>query len=104
MEPKINIALKAARLAGKEISKFSRRKDKIKISEKGPIQPLEHLNCFSKHSLTKLLNIHGFRPLKLKEIIMINIKDFRLDVISIKSFLQDIKSYFFSTSIKFKFK
>ena len=36
MEPKINIALKAARLAGKEISKFSRRKDKIKISEKGP--------------------------------------------------------------------
>ena len=36
MEPKINIALKAARLAGKEISKFSRRKDKIKISKKGP--------------------------------------------------------------------
>ena len=36
MEPKINIALKAARLAGKEINKFARRKDKLKISEKGP--------------------------------------------------------------------
>ena len=36
MEPKINIALKAARLASKEINKFARRKDKLKISEKGP--------------------------------------------------------------------
>ena len=33
MEPKINIALKAARLAGKEINKFARRKDKLKISD-----------------------------------------------------------------------
>lgn len=36
MEPKVNIALKAARLAGKEILRFARRKDKLKISEKGP--------------------------------------------------------------------
>ena len=34
MEPKVNIALKAARLAGKEILRFARRKDKLKISEK----------------------------------------------------------------------
>ena len=63
--------------------------------EKGPVQPLEHLNCFSKHSLKKFLNIHGFRPLNLKEIILMNIKDFRLDIISIKSFLKDIKKFFF---------
>ena len=35
-EPKINIAVKAARLAAKEIHKFSRRMDKVKIYEKGP--------------------------------------------------------------------
>tara|TARA_Y100000816_G_scaffold287014_1_gene269043 strand:- start:9 stop:509 length:501 start_codon:yes stop_codon:yes gene_type:complete len=72
--------------------------------EKGPVQPLEHLNCFSKHSLKKFLDIHGFRPLNLKEIITINIKDFGLDIVSLKSFFQDIKNYFFSTTIKFKLK
>ena len=73
--------------------------------EKGPIQPLEHLNCFSKYSLKKFLNTHGFRPLNFKEIIMMNIKDFRFDMISYKSFLQDIKNYFCSTTtIKLKLK
>ena len=79
-------------------------KENLIVIEKGPVQPLEHLNCFSKHSLKKLLNTHGFRPLNLKEIIMINIKSFRIDMTSLKSFLKDIKSYFFSTSIKFKLK
>ena len=72
--------------------------------EKGPVQPLEHLNCFSKKSLKKILDVNGFRPLKFNEIIMMNIKDFKLDLISLKSFLVDIKNYFFSTSIKFKLK
>ena len=79
-------------------------KENASFVKKGPAQPLEHLNCFSKHSLKKFLNMHGFITLNLKEIIMMNIKDFRLDMISFKSFLQDIKSYFFSTSIKFKLK
>lgn len=79
-------------------------KENVLFIKKGPVQPLEHLNCFSKYSLKKFLNIHGFRPLNLKEIIMMNIKDFRLDTTSFKSFIQDIKSYFFSTSIKFKLK
>ena len=35
-EPKVNIAIKAARLAAKEIHKFARRMDKVKIYEKGP--------------------------------------------------------------------
>ena len=36
MEPKVTIAINAARLAAKEIHKFSRRRDKIKVFEKGP--------------------------------------------------------------------
>ena len=79
-------------------------KEKILHVKKGPVQPLEHLNCFSKYSLKKFLDMHGFRPLNLQETITMNIKDFRLDVISLKSFFQDIKSYFFSTTIKFKLK
>ena len=35
-EPKVNIAINAARLAAKEIHKFARRMDKVKIYEKGP--------------------------------------------------------------------
>jgi hypothetical protein len=79
-------------------------KKNINYIKKGPVQPLEHLNCFSKHSLKKFLSIHGFRPLNLKEIVLMNIKDFKLDLVSLKSFLKDIKSYFFSTSINFKIK
>ena len=36
MEPKVTIAINAARLAAKEIHKFSRRRDKINVFEKGP--------------------------------------------------------------------
>ena len=72
--------------------------------KKGPVQPLEHLNCFSKYSLKFFLSKYGFRPLNLKEIFIMNIQDFKFDMINLKSFLQDIKSYFFSTSIKFKLK
>jgi hypothetical protein len=82
---------------------FKKKDNNFQI-EKGPVQPLEHLNCFSKKSLEKILDINGFRPLKLDEIIMINIKDFKLDLVSFKSLILDIKNYFFSTSIKFKLK
>jgi len=84
--------------------KIIKKKDKNFQIEKGPVQPLEHLNCFSKKSLKKILDANGFRPLKLNEIIMMNIKDFKLDLVSFKSFIIDIKNYFFSTSIKFKLK
>lgn len=85
-------------------SEIIKKKDKNFQIEKGPIQPLEHLNCFSKKSLKKILEINGFRPLKLGEIIMMNIRDFELDLVSFKSFMIDIKNFFFSTSIKFKLK
>ena len=80
------------------------KNEKILGIKKGPVQPLEHLNCFSKQSLKKILDINGFRPLKFNEIIIMNIKDFKLDLVSFKSFLLDIKNYFFSTSMKFKLK
>ncbi len=78
--------------------------ENIKVIKKGPVQPLEHLNCFSKKSLEKILDAHGFRPLNFKEVVIMNFKDFQLDLVSFKSFLLDIKNYFFSTSIKFKLK
>ena len=55
MEPKINIALKAARLAGKEISKFSRRKDKIKISEKGPTDFVTQVDSIAENIIIDTL-------------------------------------------------
>lgn len=85
-------------------AKIIKERNRIIKIQKGPIQPLEHLNCFSKKSLKKILDVNGFRPMKLSEIIMLNIKDFKLDLISLKSFLLDIKDHFFSTSIKFKLK
>ena len=72
----------------------------IKIT-KGPIQPLEHLNCFSRKSLKKLFNMHGFRCLDLNKIIKLNIRDFDFDKLSIKSILYDLKNYNFSTTILF---
>lgn len=80
------------------------KKENIHKIAKGPVQPLEHLNCFSKKSLIKILDIHGFRPLKLSEIVIINFKDLTFDITSFKSFFLDIKNHFFSTSIKFKLK
>ncbi len=80
------------------------KNEKISKIEKGPVQPLEHLNCFSRTSLKKILSTNGFKTLNLKDLIIINMKDFNFDLVSVKSFLLDIKNYFFSTSIKFKIK
>lgn len=85
-------------------AKIINNNNKILKIQKGPIQPLEHLNCFSKKSLKKILDKNGFRPLRLNEILMINLMDFNLDLVSLKSLLLDIKNHFFSTSIKFKLK
>tara|TARA_Y100000992_G_C21271791_1_gene497336 strand:- start:1066 stop:1968 length:903 start_codon:yes stop_codon:yes gene_type:complete len=78
--------------------------EKIVSIKKGPIQPLEHLNCFSKSSLKKILILNGFQPLNLKELFIMNLKDFNFDLVSFKSLLLDIRNYFFSTSIKFRIK
>ena len=78
-------------------------KSKIKI-EKGAVQPLEHLNCFSRYSLIKVLTLEGFIKISFFEIIYMHIKNLLKGEISMSLFLRDIKDCFFSTSIKFKFR
>jgi len=84
-------------------SKFFKKGFIIKI-EKGPTQPLEHLNCFSRFSLIQLLTDQGFKKISLFEIILIHSKSFFKSKINFFLFLSDIKDYFTSTSIKFKIK
>ena len=79
-------------------------KERILDIKKGPVQPLEHLNCFSKKSLKKILHNNGFRPLNFTETVIMNLKDFQFNLTSLKSLLLDLRNYFFSTSIKFKLK
>ena len=74
---------------------------RIKI-EKGAIQPLEHLNCFSRYSLIKLLKIEGFKKIKFFDLLYMHIKSLFNGEISISLFLKDTRDCFFSTSIKFK--
>jgi len=38
------------------------------IYSKGPLQPLEHLNCFSNYSLVKLMKKYGYNRLNLLEL------------------------------------
>ena len=84
-------------------SKIINNTDEIKI-EKGPIQPLEHLNCFSRYSLKKLLSQEGFIKITLLEIFFMHMKSLLKGKISIFLFLKDIKDCFISTSIKFRIK
>ncbi|WP_440698013.1 methyltransferase domain-containing protein [Candidatus Pelagibacter sp. HIMB1709] len=76
---------------------------KIKI-QKGPIQPLEHLNCFSRFSLEKLILRENFQIMGLKETIMMHFHHLLNGKVNISLFYNDVKHYFNSTSIKFKFK
>mgnify|MGYP001442623559 CR=1 FL=1 len=76
-------------------------KSKIKL-EKGAVQPLEHLNCFSRYSLIKVLRSEGFRKISFFEIIFMHLKNLFKGEISPSLFLRDFKDCFFSTSIKFK--
>ena len=84
-------------------SEIINNKSEIKI-KKGPIQPLEHLNCFSRYSLNKLLSQEGFVNITFVEILFMHIKSLIKGKISIALFLNDIKNCFVSTSIKFKIK
>lgn len=68
---------------------------------KGPIQPLEHLNCFSRFSLSKLLDKHDFKCIEINKTLRINFKDFSFDKLSLKSMVYDLTNHFYSTTIKF---
>lgn len=69
--------------------------------KKGPIQPLEHVNCFTNQSLKKLLDKFGFKPLTLKEIILTHLKSNQSISEKYKFLFKDLIDNVFSTSVKF---
>jgi len=83
--------------------KIINKKNQIKI-EKGPTQPLEHLNCFSRESLKKLFDKNGFKEITLIEQILMHLKNFKFSKVDPIFILKDIIKSSFSTTIKFKLK
>ena len=71
---------------------------------KGPIQPLEHLNCFSNQSLKKFIKLYDFEPYTFKDILNLYLNKSILSLIGFKTFLKEIFDNFFSTTIKFRIK
>ena len=71
---------------------------------KGPIQPLEHLNCFSNQSLKKFIKHYDFEPFTFRDILNLYFNKSILSYVGIKTFLKEIFDNFFSTNIKFKIK
>ena len=55
MEPKVTIAINAARLVAKEIHKFSRRRDKINIFEKGPTDFVTQVDSIAENIIIDTL-------------------------------------------------
>ena len=72
---------------------------KIKI-EKGPIQPLEHLNCFNTRSLCLLMKKHDFRKIKINELIFYiwSVENWSLP--KLRFMVSDLRNNIFSTTIK----
>ncbi len=75
----------------------------IKI-EKGPIQPLEHVNCFTNRSLKKLFSNYGFKPLSTIDLTEIYLDKSLKKKFNFKMYIKNIYENLFSTSIKFKLK
>ena len=55
-EPKVNIAINAARSAAKEIHKFARRMDKVKIYEKGPTDFVTQVDEIAEKIIISTIN------------------------------------------------
>ena len=55
MEPKVTIAINAARLAAKEIHKFSRRREKINVFEKGPTDFVTQVDSIAENIIIDTL-------------------------------------------------
>lgn len=69
--------------------------------KKGPVQPLEHLNCFSNKSLKLFFKKNGFKTVSLKEIIITFYRMKRFDYHTIRFILGMIKNLLLSTRINF---
>ncbi len=69
--------------------------------KKGPIQPLEHLNCFNNKSLKIFFEKNGFKTISILEIIFSFLKSKRFDYDNLRFILAMIKNSIFSTKVNF---
>tara|TARA_B110000027_G_C16122379_1_gene304062 strand:+ start:2085 stop:2999 length:915 start_codon:yes stop_codon:yes gene_type:complete len=69
--------------------------------EKGPVQPLEHVNCFNNKSLIKFFRLNGFENLSFLNLIINHFKNKPTNKEKIKYFISDIIKNLFSTSVRF---
>lgn len=77
-----------------------KNKKYLKIA-KGPIQPLEHLNCFSNKSLKKFFKIYNFETMKLVSIFKLYSYKSLSGLFNMKILIREIYDNKFSTSVKF---
>jgi ubiquinone/menaquinone biosynthesis C-methylase UbiE len=80
--------------------RFEIKKNIFKI-KKGPIQPLEHLNCFNNKSLKLLFKKNGFESISLIKILLLFLKNKKINFQNIKFFIIMIKNSILSTKINF---
>ena len=69
---------------------------------KGPIQPLEHLNCFSNQSLKKFMMKYNFEPINFSDILSLYFNKSLFTLTGVKILISEVLNNFFSTTIKFK--
>ena len=75
--------------------------DKFSLNyiQKGPVQPLEHLNCFNNFSLNKILRMHNFKKVPIQNLIYAKWYSNKLSFKNFKSILRDIYNYYFGTTL-----
>ena len=69
---------------------------------KGPIQPLEHLNCFSNQSLKKFMMKYDFEPINFSDIFSLYFNKSLFTLTGVRILIIEVLNNFFSTTIKFK--
>ena len=70
-----------------------------KLIKKGPVQPLEHLNCFNNFSLNKILLINNFKKIPIIKLIYVKLFSNKFNFKNIKSILIDVYNYYFGTTL-----
>mgnify|MGYP001290784195 FL=1 len=67
--------------------------------KKGPVQPLEHLNCFNNFSLNKILKMNNFKRVPIQNLIYAKLHSNKLSFKNYKSIFRDIYDYYFGTTL-----
>ncbi len=70
--------------------------------EKGPIQPLEHLNCFTNKSLVKLMYKYGFKRIGVFKFLRIYIPYIILNPFRILNLTKKFYDQYYGTSVVFE--